>query len=382
MKVVLRRRIEVRCLAVFAEIAVLEERPELTLLCSAARPTGRLDETVVQRVVPCVGESGARNLLAWCRDLGVCEPSGALTPLGEEVASHGLAPVPEQGVYEVVLIDDPLLGSRVLAFERLGPRVEQRFDLVSSFDGTRYLNRLSTSAIDRSTRFVIRAFPSAAGDGVCALRNTAQCDLVWVLDFDEHTNAFHLEGSLTLDGRRQTISSAPEAHAVDLETLLHEWAAVHFKSHGRWSREARLLQVSFDALSAVERTSFRKQVTVPRVEVAGAGSFESVTFEDLPIGPLDAAGAQAWADSLLRDELVTSPTFRTRSDLQSLLAKRVRATPLARFEPVVPSHAALLSAAPGPAVFWSLAAPVDLSPTCPSPQDLGELRLEPNGGAA
>jgi len=383
VRVVLERKLDVRCLAIFAELAVLETRPELAVLCQeAARGGGRLDDDAIDRAVPGTSLAGRRNMIAWCRDLRLCEPDGALSKLGREVAAHGMAPVPEQGVYELSFVVDPLLGHRALAFERLSPRVEARFELVSAIAGAPDLNRVFTSVLDGGQRFILRAFPSSHGAGACVVQVKSQrCELVWSFDFDAETETFRLEGELVAGSSRRAFSTAAEVAGTDVAALADRWGAAHLSSsQGRWSPSARLLEVRLDRVTEDERSSFRRTVTLPRVEVPGAGSFESVVLEDVPLGPGTAEDAQAWTDHLLLRALAADPAYRTRAMLHATLGERISRTPLASFKPVLPAHENLCARAPSRAAFWALAAPIDLSPSPVDPEELAPLSLPTAGG--
>jgi hypothetical protein len=384
VRAVLKRKLDVRCLAVFAELAVLESRPELVVLCQeAARGGGRLDDDALDRAVPGMSLAGRRNIVAWCKDLRICEPDGALSELGREVAAHGMAPVPEQGVYELSFVVDPLLGRRALAFERLSPRVDTRFELVSALVGAPDLNRVFTSVLDREQRFILRSFPSNHGAGACAIQVKSQrCELVWTFDFDSETESFRLEGELVAGSSRRAFATAAEVTGTDVGALADRWGAAHLATQGHWSPGARLLEVPLDRVTDDERNSFRRTVALPSVEVPGAGGFESVILEDVLLGPATAEDAQAWTDHLLLRALAADPAYRTRAMLRATLGERISRTPLASFDPVLPAHEDLCARAPSRAAFWALAAPIDLSPRPVGPEELAALSLPTAGGVS
>jgi hypothetical protein len=72
MRCVLTAEILVSRVAVFAEMAWMERRPELGLLCRVARENGnRVTTAIVQSALPGLPDAGATNVLAWCRMLGL-----------------------------------------------------------------------------------------------------------------------------------------------------------------------------------------------------------------------------------------------------------------------------------------------------------------------
>jgi hypothetical protein len=285
--------------------------------------------------------------------------------------------VPEQGVYELHIAEHPLLGRRTIAFERLGSRVEQRFELVSELPIPPDRWKVLQSLTDEDTRFIIRGFPSNHGRGSCAVRHkAASCVLRWTLDFHRDTESFRLEGHLDIAGRRTELCHAPERAGLDLSGLADRWGREHLGAIGRWCATQRLLEVAFDALTVEEQESFRKTVKLSRVEVPGRGEFSDVTLSDVPIGPASKADAQAWAIARLERRLAREPAYRTRAQLRSLFHDCVAGTPLAHHAPALPAHDALVAAARTREVLWTLAAPIDLSPAVYVPAELGSTRFE------
>lgn len=135
MRAVLTSKIPVHLVEVFAEMAWMERRPELGLLCRAARQDGnRIGPPVVQSALPGLSDTGAKNVIAWCRFLGLCDAGGAVTALGEQVAQRDEAPVPEQGVYGLWLANHPVIGRRVLAVERLSSSRAHRNEQMKPLD--------------------------------------------------------------------------------------------------------------------------------------------------------------------------------------------------------------------------------------------------------
>lgn len=385
MKVHLEAPIAVERIAVFAELAWLERRPELGLLCRAARgASGRLTPEIVQAALPGLAATGARNVIAWCRTLGLIDGGDTLTELGEEVARSDEAPVPEQGVYDLWLAQHPLLGRRVLAVARVSAsgRLGPEGLAPLPFEPEQLV--IFRSVIDPSERFVLGGFPTNHGDIRCVRGATAAtCKLRWRLDLDAARDEWWLEGSLEAPrGGMVTIQHTPETAGIDLWGLVDAWGAGPLRAHGRWQPAERRLAVELDGLTAEEQDGFRKTLRLDRAEVPGKGSYEGVRLEDVPIGPMSAADAQQWARARLDRRLAAKPIYRSRAAVRQLFGELVRGTPLERFAPELPAHDELAQAARrehGPALYWSLVAPVDLAPRPVSPEELGPLRA--SGGA-
>ena len=154
MKAELVCPIPVHRIAVFAEMAWLERRPELGVLCRSAQDNhNQISVPIVQAVVPSIETSGAHNVIAWCRMLGLCDAGGVLTSLGQDVAQKSEAPVPEQGVFGLWLAQHPLLGRRILSADRMA-RPKMHVSMTSR------IFRLSSSTIECSRRCCARKIDS------------------------------------------------------------------------------------------------------------------------------------------------------------------------------------------------------------------------------
>jgi hypothetical protein len=388
MKAVLSTKLSVVRIAVFAEMAWMERRPELGLLCRAARNDGgRISAATVQSALPGVADAGARNVIAWCRTLGLCDKQGGLTALGEDVADQNEAPVPEQGVYDLWLAQHPLLGSRVLSVERLSSDpYDQRFEDIAPVQIEPDRGKVFRSVVRADERFIVRDLPNKHGQPGARPRETrASCRLRWTLDFDAERDQWQLDGMMEVwssHGKDTLVSiqHEPESVGLDLWRLAEFWATGPLSSLGYWNSNERRLGVPFQGLTDEEVDSFRKSLKFRQVEVPGKGTYDNVELQDTPVGPRSDAEAQRWAMARLDRRLDKDPRYRSRSAVRELFAELTEDTPLEAFAPELPAHDALIGARASTqfesrASFWSLAAPVDLSPYPVTREELGPLRI-------
>jgi hypothetical protein len=383
MKCVLSTEIAVMRVAVFAEMAWMERRPELGLICRAARENGyRFTRDIVQALLPGLQNAGENNVIAWCKMLGLCDGHGGLTALGEDVADADEAPVPEQGVYGLWLAQHPLLGRRVLAAERLAASRDQRFESITPLAMEPDRGRVFRSVLNGKERFLLRDLPANHDEsGGLVLETKANCRLRWTLDFDQARDQWQLEGVIDApqsNGKNalSLMQHEPESDGLDLWGLASTWAMGPLSAFGQWRTGERRLVVPFDGLAASEVDTFRKTLILSRVQVPGKGVYENVTLEDVPIGPQSARDAQLWAMARFDRKLSLHPAYRSRAAVREQFTTLAEETPLEAFEPTLPSHEELLrQATRDSARFWSLAAPVDLSPFPVESDLLGELRL-------
>jgi hypothetical protein len=383
MKAILINEIPVSRVAVFAEMAWMIRRPELGLLCRAARERGnRITTAVVQSALPGLPDAGANNVIAWCKMLGLCDARGGLAALGDNVAETDEAPVPEQGVYGLWLVQHPLLGRRVLAVERLTPSRDQRYESIESLPLEPDRSKVFRSVLDGKERFMVRDLPTNHGQIAGLVGDTrATCRLRWTLDFDQARDQWQLDGMLEApqgNGKyaMRPMQHEPESDGLNLWHLALTWATGPLSTFGRWQEVERRLAVAFDGLTEAETDTFRKTLALRRVEIPGKGTYENVTLEDVPIGPTSAKDAQRWAMARFDRHLSAKPAYRSRAEVREQFAQLTENTPLEAFTPTLPSHDDLLAqTAKDPERFWSLAAPVDLSPFPAALDELGVLRV-------
>lgn len=383
MRCVLTTEIPVSRVAVFAEMAWMERRPELGLLCRAAREHGnRITRAVVQSALPGLSDAGANNVIAWSKMLGLCDGGGGLTALGEGVADTDEALVPEQGVYGLWLAQHPVLGRRVLAVERLAANRDQRFESIEPLAVDPDHGKLFRSVLDVKERFMVRDLPTNHGPpGGLRGDTEATCRLRWTLDFDQARDQWQLDGEIEApqgNGKHamRPMQHEPESDGLDLWNLAATWATGPLSSFGRWKADERRLAIAFDTRVANDLDTFRKTLELRRVEIPGKGVYENVFLEDVPVSPASAQDAQRWAMARFDRHLSAKPGYRSRVEVRGLFAQLTEETPLEAFAPTLPAHDDLLSQASKDAErFWSLAAPVDLSPFPAAADDLGPLRI-------
>ncbi len=383
MRAVLSTQIPVSRIALFAEMAWMVRRPELGVLCRSARDNGnRIAIATIQSALSGLPDAGANNVLAWCKMLGLCDGRGALTALGEDVAECDEAPVPEQGVYGLWMVQHPVFGRMVLAVERIASKNDPRFDRVEPLPVEPDRGRVFRSVVDSKERFQVRDLPTNHEQPGCIVCGTdATCRFRWTLDFDAAQDRWQLDGMIEVpqgNGRyaMRPMQHDPEADGLDLWALANTWASGPLSSFGRWQSNERRLAVPFPGLGDTDLDTFRKTLSLRHVEVPGKGSYDDVILEDVPIGPASADGAQRWAMSCFDRHLRAEPTYRSRADVRDQFAELTEGTPLEPFSPTLPTHHDLLAlSAKDPALFWSLAAPVDLAPHPVSADELAPLRI-------
>jgi hypothetical protein len=375
--------LEVVRFAAFAEMAWMDSRPELREICKLAEDSGeRITGAVVQQALPGLSDTGSDNVIAWCRDLGLCDAHGALLELGRRVADTGEAPIPEQGVYDFWLTSHPVLGRRVLHVDRIAPVNDKRFSELADMAIVPELGQPCTSVVDKRRAFVVRGFPANHGRPTAVAQpTTARCQLEWLIDSTPGVSGTSMKGSVDTAAGEQLMHSSFESREADLESLMRQWASGPLSRFGSWipGVGGGRLEVAFDGLPEAEQDTFLTDLELGAVDTGSDGHWGDARLTDVPIRPRSAPEAQKWAEARLNRHLRGSGIRHTRADVRREFAERTEDTPLAEFLPELPSHASLVEGCRGtPELYWRLAASVDLAPF-PTPQQ--ELAAMPLGQA-
>lgn len=332
MKATLRDEVQVQPIAVFAEVGMLERRPEIQRLCqrAAAQPDQRLTPAVCQQALPGLSATGAANLVRGCAAFDLCDLEGHLTQDGHEAAQSGLLSVPEQGIYRLWLAQHPLLGRRAIHIERLA--VDGRDQDYALKDPPMRLSVRSVfTSVINGTRFRLLREPIACRIEP-ALRG--RCTLRWEIDFAAQRSRFTLTGQLD---EGIMITEQYEDAPVDHAALLQRW------THGDWDEGAGLLRVPIAGLPEAAQESFRMDRALGDVEVPNKGRYRGVTLRAAPLGPADDDAAQRWAMLRFDRRCAARRGYLSKAERESLFAAAVADTPLTAFTPTLPSLDSLLA---------------------------------------
>lgn len=344
MRTELRATVDVEEIVVFAEMATLQPRPELGLLCRGAEG-GRLTEEGISRLLPGLSRAAARTLVRTCADLGLCDDRGILTSLGRDVGESQRVPLPEQGVYRLWVARHPLCGVRMLHFERVSAEARDE-DYASLTPTPAELPRdvPMRSVIDADCHFVLRYLPAPRGQApLCRLRGQQRCALVWHLDFLRDENSWRFEGKIDLgEGAIQVRHAAETIKGLDLAALFGAWAR-ELDLGGSWDASRRQLRGPLPA-AIEEREGFKRTMSFPWVEVPERGHWKDVSVRDVPLGPADRETAQQWALDRYHRRVLSGASYLPAPKLRALFLEVVERTPLAEHRPTLPAHADLLRA--------------------------------------
>ena len=362
MKASLKAEVEIRDIAVFAELAVWEKRPDLQVLCVAARNQGALDEDAVDTVLPGLSRRARENLLRHLRYIQLVDRNGVLTVLGLRCVSSGEAPAWEQGVYRLLVASHPLFDSYVLDFRRTpGDRRDHDFNnrepLPSWFSPKR--DRVFTS-IFQSKRFNIAKFPAKQGQNpVCRIEEMTTGKLQWDIDLVSGNNKWMIEGQVSRDwDRRGKFQSSPESVELNgLVGIFADWEP-------QWDEQMGRLAIAYDGkIGQGGRESFLRSRNYKHKQIRNFGSFDKIAVQDVPVGPATKDDARTWATAILVAQAEAEDIYMKPDIYQSKWSNIIEGTPLAEWAGNAPDLVAL-SEVNGQSLAartrWLLAAGTDL----------------------
>ena len=339
MKASLKAEVEIQDIAVFAELAVWEKRPDLQVLCATAQDQGALNEAAVDTVLPGLSRRARENLLRHLRYIRLVR-NGALTALGRRCASSGEAPAWEQGVYRLLVASHPLFDSHVLDFRRTpGDWRDRDFDNLEPLPSwlSPKPDRVFTSIFE-SKRFNISRFPAAQGQNpVCRIEDVTTGKLQWDIDLASGDNEWTIEGQVSKDGnRRSKFQSAPESVESDeLVDIFVDWEP-------QWDVQMERLAIAYDGkIGQGGRESFLRSRKYKNKRVRKFGSFDEVAVRAVPVGPATKDDARTWATAILVAQAEAEDIYRAPDNYQSDWSNVIENTPLAEWAGDAPDPVAL-----------------------------------------
>ena len=362
MKASLKAEVEIRDIAVFAELAVWEERPDLQVLCVTARDQGALDEDAVDTVLPGLSRRARENLLRHLRYIQLVDRNGVLTALGRRCTSSGEAPAWEQGVYRLLVASHPLFDSYVLDFKRTSGDwrdhdFNNREPLPPWFSPKR--DRVFTS-IFQSKRFNIAKFPAARGQNpVCRIEEITTGKLQWDIDLTSGNNKWTIKGQVSRDwNRRREFQSSPESVELnEVVDIFADWEP-------QWDNQVDRLAIEYDGKIGQDgRESFLRSRSYEHRQVRDFGSFDKVEVRDIPVGPATEADARTWATAILVAQAEDEDIYIGPETYQPEWSNIIEGTPLAEWAGDAPDPVALSEVNGRPLAArtrWLLAAGTDL----------------------
>lgn len=365
MRCELGQPLDVHRFAAFAEMAVYVKRPEMQALCrTALKAGGVITHEAVRSVLPDASDVACRNIIDWCREIGLCDGQGGLTDAGEQAArDDGEAPLLEQGVYAMWGVEHPVLGGRILHWERI--RIDRNDEGTPAPLPMTIDRREVWRSVITGKAFEVRDLPSGSEEplGYTDPQHQSTCEFRWTIDFCAGTSQWVLAGRIAggRDGDPGPIRSTPTDRPCDLRTLADRWMRQVNPAEGRWNQQHRRLDVAFkDTLDEAVRQTFRTTVQIDEVEGPDGDVYEDVRITEVPVGPASPDDARRWMLWRLSRRLA-EPGYRSIDALNADYAGVTEGTPLEAMTAAPEPEEILKEARSERPVFWRVAAGLDLT---------------------
>lgn len=367
MEIKLERNISIQRYRVLLELEKAEKRDELLPVLMLFRDNGSVSaKDVVQHLLDDMPELVGKRLLSICEKYGLLEKrrfnnfNYSLTEKGQEALDKQQVFVPEKGVWELWVTDDPLWQPSLLKIER--------FKELSAKQETDNSNR---EALEKRTNSK-KKFPSKFQD-----RLKQSGFITTLLGGDNYR--FH-----EFEENAELIENTEMAVSVTLTIPQHGNTSLVFSHNGKsyhqdapdltfdeiWQQmlEAEFMWDAWDEvksawriayneqLKPTERTTFLKSHTFQKPELIGLNQFEPCTVENIEIAPATQQDADNWAIWLLEQSVNRYLTQGEFSKMQD----EVRAK-FPDFDVSLPSQKVLAQnlRESNRNAFWYLQAPLD-----------------------
>lgn len=315
MRAVLQTKVALWNIAMFAELAVWERRPELQRLCLAARSSGRLDAVLAASQLPGLSERAYANLLRSLAYLQLIDGQGQLTAFGRRCADTGEAPAWEQGVYHFLVAINPLCGGVILDFIRANDdEKDQNFSNLERVPAWLQPDRehVHRSVFER-TNFSLAAFPCPRNEAPkCRGTELPAASLTWTVDLITGDSRWRIEGAVgSRDIRRFRTDDVPLT-VPNIARFFGLWER-------RWDPQGGFAAIAYDhGVGADGSEDFRRNWKYHDVDVTTELRFDAISVDDIPVGPASDADAHTWAAAIAvgrtgaDDAFVTPDAWRLR----------------------------------------------------------------------
>lgn len=362
MKTLLLAPAELFAISVFADVAVWGRRPELQRLLRTGTAGGKIDAAVIAAALPGLSVSAQRNVLRAIEHMQLIDGKGAMTEFGRECCESGEAPAPELGVFTFLVAKHVCFGALPIAFrrEKADGKDNDFANLVAVppwFAPSP--DRIWTSGVDDTQRFTISRFPAPSGSGAaCRVNPLPPALLRWEMDLSTGDNRLRVEGE-----------TGPRESAIVFQTrdlcVPREEVLTYFATwEPRWDRAIGKVLLAYDGAADRDgRDDFVRTITYPMIKAGARGTFETVKVEGVPVGPIGAREATAWATALILAYVRAAGAYVTPKSWAAAWSAAINNTPLNPGAGAAPDISSLLNQQPGlsPRLRWLLAAGTDLT---------------------
>ncbi|MCC5946795.1 MAG: hypothetical protein JJT94_17820 [Bernardetiaceae bacterium] len=335
MKATLTKKIEIKSATAYLVFEKEQERKDIQKFLNGEEFE---DETINERVKE------------YLRNLQITDENDIPTQKGNRIRQTGKMFVREEGKYKIWFAEnDNFLGTKILYFERIAPRENERVDILNvSFQEENYFLPINDNKFS-NLKLIININDKIAGQ----INNTNDAiNLSWIWE-DLEKSHYVFVGQIN----RNNI----KPHSINLDKDLNEFISKTFPD---WDKKQNRLKIQFRNLQEdKERTNFVTNYTNKNQR-----GFDTIEFLEIPIMPYDTGDAIIWRNWLVEQEL--NRDYYLKYDFENLIKTTNRKEGFSAYYnsldiPVIENYRNEIfdkdRSKQSPA-FWHLAAPSDLNP--------------------
>ena len=304
MKATFRKTITAKAFMVFAKIRVAEKREDIQqFLRQLVNSTVSYEDRVAKRICK------------YLQSIHLLNNDGTLTKSGEEVVETAIVFHPEEGKYIFWCIDEELIGNYLVALKRERPESGKFQDTVFSMqkiekhsgdtliiaskkEGKKWKHNAENN--------IIRV--SKVGNGVEPLsKQNSKLELKWEWqDFEE--SKYRIVGEINDHNHKHRLN----LHFQKQHPLENIFADLLRENNYEWDRQQKAIKVYFENTTEQVRENFVMDLNLNKGTVR-YGSFDSITFQDVKVIPIDDNSATSWRnwriERWLEDQYVNNEQF-------------------------------------------------------------------------
>jgi hypothetical protein len=307
------------------------------------------------------------TVISRCRDLGLLDDYGSLTPLGRESLERKTVPLPEHGRYRILCTTDPLVPQRILDLEGTHePMVE---DIVNARRAARRLESKGKQSeeVEQVPPWLVELKDQSImlprlGERIRIMSVAERC----VRSQVEQNERLSLKWIIHPDRESELMAEGFAKWDMESPKVSHESIFLELLGDTRQAWDARrgVLRCGFNEVSDAEKTSMSRQLKLDRPTVSEYGTFDETEIRDVPIAPRTVKDAQEWGEWVLEHEITEYLDENSYPKLVRGVTDR-----FPDFDITLPEHdkmadqirhGAILRGDLLPAAYWYLRAPTDL----------------------
>ncbi len=295
MIVSLKRKIAVNCIEIIGEIIFEEERNAYKQILSKQLINENSIQEYFQQYPPEIKPIILKRVLNYLGEEGFIDRDGQITVKGRKTVDTGLIPIHEKGKYQLWVIDDALLGQRIIHFER----EEGDFNRQTVSSGMPYTQLINRSYRDylAQIEFLFSNFDGRDPKSIpykSERRYDSTLDLTWTIEYDEVNNKI-TQNSIIFVGNVKDSKGFQKISPITQQSTfnkIHQMMGVILGDS--WDPKICAQMLEFSRIPGDSFTSFKTLISMKNLIILEFGGFQDVTLSDLSIMPLDLPTAISW----------------------------------------------------------------------------------------